>query len=367
MTDDPRDAPERDDTGGPSTRPPAPEPIAAPVVPPAAAAVRQAPAAGTAGGMIRAAREAQGLDLATLAAMLKIPLKKLESLEMDRHDELPGATFERALAQAACRALNIDSRAVLALLPQNPANTLEHVTGGLNTPFRERTIGRGLDVGEASRMFRPVVLLPAVLALAAVGLFLMPDSLLHKLTQRFTQATEASPAAEAASGVATSTVALPAASAAAVPPAATSAPPGESVTPVDLGAANGGNATDAAHANGANGADDPAHAASGAVATTAAPAATPAAVAAPGAASAAPAGVAVVITASADSWVEIVDATGQVLISRVVQAGDSVGLDGAMPMKVKIGNARVTTLSLRGQGVDLTPWIKDNVARLQLK
>jgi len=73
------------------------------------------------------------------------------------------------------------------------------------------------------------------------------------------------------------------------------------------------------------------------------------------------------VIATADSWVEVVDAQGHTLLSRVVVAGESVGLDGAMPMRVKIGNARGTHLKLRGDNVDLTPWTHDNVARLEVK
>jgi len=65
--------------------------------------------------------------------------------------------------------------------------------------------------------------------------------------------------------------------------------------------------------------------------------------------------------------VEVVDAQGHSLLSRTVVAGESVGLDGALPMRVKIGNARSTRLKLRGDNVDLTPWTHDNVARLEVK
>ena len=73
------------------------------------------------------------------------------------------------------------------------------------------------------------------------------------------------------------------------------------------------------------------------------------------------------VIASADSWVEVVDAQGHSLLSRTVVAGESVGLDGALPMRVKIGNAEGTHLKLRGDNVDLTPWTHDNVARLEVK
>jgi cytoskeleton protein RodZ len=73
------------------------------------------------------------------------------------------------------------------------------------------------------------------------------------------------------------------------------------------------------------------------------------------------------VVASADSWVEVVDAHGRTLLSRTVVAGESVGLDGAMPMRIKVGNASATRLKLRGDNVDLTPWTRDNVARLEVK
>ena len=72
----------------------------------------------TAGGLLRAARQAQGLHIAALAASIKVPQRKLESLEADRYGELPDMTFTRALAKTVCRSLKIDATPVLALLPQ---------------------------------------------------------------------------------------------------------------------------------------------------------------------------------------------------------------------------------------------------------
>ena len=92
----------------------------------------------SAGALLRAARERQGLHIAALAAAIKVPQRKLEALEADRYDELPDATFTRALAQTVCRALKIDAAPVLALLPQLGGNGLAAVAGGLNAPFRDR-------------------------------------------------------------------------------------------------------------------------------------------------------------------------------------------------------------------------------------
>ena len=69
---------------------------------------------------------------------------------------------------------------------------------------------------------------------------------------------------------------------------------------------------------------------------------------------------------SADSWIDVQDGRGQSLLSRNVQPGETVGLDGALPLRVTIGNAAATQLTFRGQAVDLSASTRDNVARLQL-
>ena len=291
----------------------------------------------TAGGLIRDAREAQGIDLASLAAMLKIPLRRLDALEMGRHEELQGPTFERALAQAACRVLKIDPKPVLALLPQHERNTLERVSEGINTPFRD---GQGSGGFELPAGTRPVVIFIGVLILATLALLFVPASWISRAKAEFASGAAASAPAEAASAPAVAVpVELPVASA--VAPAA-SAPLAPASTP--LAAASTAAQTPAAvSATAAQGIDEVlAHVA------------------------AAPS-IPLQVVASADSWVEVVDAQGHTLLSRTVVAGESVGLDGALPMRVKIGNARGTHLKLRGDNVDLTPWTRDNIARLELK
>jgi cytoskeleton protein RodZ len=73
-----------------------------------------------------------------------------------------------------------------------------------------------------------------------------------------------------------------------------------------------------------------------------------------------------VLRVSRSTWVEVRDARGTVLVSRTLQPGESVGLDGSLPFKLKIGNAAAAELFLRGQRVDLSESTRDNVARLEL-
>jgi cytoskeleton protein RodZ len=55
-----------------------------------------------------------------------------------------------------------------------------------------------------------------------------------------------------------------------------------------------------------------------------------------------------------------------VLLSRTVQPGEAVGLDGMRPFSLVIGNATATQLVYRGQPIDLSPRTRDNVARFEL-
>ena len=294
----------------------------------------------SAGGMIRNARQAQGIDLASLAAMLKIPLRRLEALENGRHEELQGPTFERALAQAACRVLKIDPKPVLALLPQHERNTLERVTEGINTPFRD---GHGSGGFELPTLMRPVVVIVVLLIVGAVALFFVPESWVARLTRPFMGGPAASAPADSAAPA----------------PTASSAAVGATITPVELPIVTLAASAPAATVSVSAASAVPLSPA--AVSTTAAQGIDEvlAHVAAPS--------IPLQVIATADSWVEVVDAQGHSLLSRTVVAGESVGLDGALPMRVKIGNARGTHLKLRGDNVDLTPWTRDNVARLEVK
>jgi cytoskeleton protein RodZ len=74
------------------------------------------------------------------------------------------------------------------------------------------------------------------------------------------------------------------------------------------------------------------------------------------------------LRASAPSWVEVRDASSRVVLARLVNVGEEVALDAPPPLRVKIGNARGTQLTFRGQVIDLVAaGGRDNVARLELK
>ena len=290
--------------------------------------------ASTAGAWLRAARQQRGLHIAALAVMLKVPQAKLEALEADRFDELPDATFARALATAMCRALKVDPAPVLALLPRSSHDREFDVRPGLNQPFRERGTG-SIDGGVVAALARPVVWGPLVLLLAAGALYLLPAGWLPERDPVVAAASAPTPA----SG-----------------PAALSEPVPGASGPVSVGEPA------------ASQPSVPAAVASQALPVASAPLQVREVAPPPVAPQPTPAaaGQGLRISATAESWVEVVDAQGQVLLSRVLRAGESQVLDGAAPYKLRIGNVGGTGVEWRGAAVDLAARANNNVARLEL-
>ena len=283
--------------------------------------------ASTAGAWLRNARQQRGLHIAALAVMLKVPQAKLEALEADRFDELPDATFARALATAMCRALKVDPAPVLALLPRTRSSEFD-VPPSLNQPFRERGAG-AIDGGVLALLGRPVVWGPLLLLIAAAAVYWIPAGWLPEHS--------------------------------AVAPAA-SAPVAASAAPVEFVASSP--AASAPEEAGLAAASAPLPVASAPLQVR--DVAPPPAVAQPASVPAVPEGQALRVTASAESWVEVVDAKGQVLISRVLRQGEQQEFGGAAPYKLRVGNVGGTRVEWRGAPVDLNARANNNVARLEL-
>lgn len=309
----------------------------------------------SAGALLRAARERQGMHIATLAAAIKVTPRKLEALERDRWDELPGPTFTRALAQAVCRALKTDPQPVMELLPAADTSMLDSTFGAINEPF----VGPGgREPGLRGWIPRGPWLIAAIVLLVAAALVIwLPAGFVGRMLSGVSGST--SGAASVGEGAETPATGATAGAGGA----------GGPVT-VPLGGSTGGTA-------GAGGIGGAAPATPPATATTTAttvpgtrPAAdAPAAAtasASPTAEAALPAGE-LVIQCNARSWVEVIDARGRVLLSRNIEAGESIGLDGAPPLQVVVGNAAATQVSYKGKPVEVEARARDNVARFELR
>ena len=282
----------------------------------------------SAGQILKRAREAQGLPIESLAATIKVTVRKLELLEGDRIDELPDATFARALAQTVCRTLKIDTAPVLALLPAATGHRIEHVSEGLNAPFRDRS--PRLDSLALEPLLKAAVPTVLVLALAALVYFLPEGSIQAGVSSvgAFVRSLKSESVAEVAPSV--------------PPPLA----PVEAAAEASIGATPDAAASQAtvetvfsAPAPGASGPAD-------------VPPATP---------------TPLQLRARSESWIEVKDAGDRVLMSRLLQPGETVNLDGNLPLRLKIGNAAVTEVRFRGALVDIAPMTAENIAKFELK
>lgn len=343
------------------------------------AALEPGAASGSAGALLREAREVRGMPIEELAATLKVVPRKIEMLEADRFDEFPDPVFVRALAQSVCRCLKVDAAPVLALLPQTPSQRLEQVHVGLNAPFRDRPAQMIPD--DWSGVAKPVIWAPALLVVAAAVVYFFPVDVLSppKVSPRAAATAPAASGSEAALGSMVSASAAAgnevALVAAAPAPAPVSVPPSVALT-VPLGTGSGSstaviNPGSVSPASSDQAAVKPSTAGPAPVSAAPAPTEVPPPVAEkPGAstekAPASPSGVLQFRTA-ADSWIEVQDGRGQMLLSRKLESGEAVGLNGAMPMKVTIGNVRATQVTFRGKPMDLALFTRDNIARVELK
>jgi cytoskeleton protein RodZ len=316
----------------------------------------------TAGTLLRNAREAQGLHIAALAVSLKVPVKKIEALEADRIDLLPDAVFARALASSVCRALKVDPSEILAKLPQTHTPRLNQGQQNINTPFRMPADGPSQS--KLTALTKPATLAVVALLLGALVLVFLPDVSKHT-----------SDAASAAMAGLKSSTSMGSSNAAGAAAGANSDSPSNgtalgSGTPVFSTSEGGVTATavPGAPVEGTGAASPgitasvtpstPTVASPTLVISTDLSASTPASMAAEGL---------VVFRARGQTWVEVIDARGQVTLRRTLQAGEAAGANGAPPLRVTVGRADQTQVLVRGKPFDDEARVRDNVLRFEVK
>lgn len=283
----------------------------------------------TAGRLLREARQARGLHIAALAASIKVTTQKLDALENDRFDELPGATFTRALAQTVCRALKIDPAPVLVLMPPAAGKGLDRMSERINQPFRDRSGPQAAR--DFSALMSPAVIGAALLVLAALVVYLLPEGSFNislPFGERVSETAEAEPV-EAPVAMASEALVGPEAAASGVESALTVSPMIEAAHPAPPAEAGGSEPAPAASVIASNGLQ---------------------------------------LRTTGASWVEVKDRRGTTLFSRLMLAGESeiVAVDGHGPFRVTVGNASVTSLTYRGEPVVLRAPRGGQVAKLEL-
>ncbi len=282
-----------------------------------------------AGQAIRAAREARRQTLLHLSILLKINERRLQAFEDGRWDDVGDRTFVRALAQSLCRHLELDPRPILQALPAATAEPRQQPDRGLlpeaSAPAL-KTLRRPVrmpGVPSAASWFSPVRLGVAVILLGALGLAFAP-------AEWWSPSTSGAPA-------------LPV-QMAETSPVLASEPGPPVVVPVVQEQSPAASAPQAA-----------------AIVPAPAPAPAPEAVAVADTSSAP-----LQIRATQDTWVQVTDARGQVILSRLLRNGERVGVEGPRPLKMRVGNVAGTEASWQGRRVSLDESQRNNVAEVEL-
>ena len=314
----------------------------------------------TAGALLRDAREAAGLHIAALAVALKVPVAKLEALEADNFSALPDMVFVRALASSVCRTLKIDPQAVLALLPQGEGPRLSAGDVGLNAPvkgFAGRSSAAPFK-GAGSRSF--VWAVGLLLIGAALMMFLprgLDADLSALLKQPETTTKIPMPTGNVAQEISVAVGAeqrVPSAAPAPAPAPAPAAAP----APAHAAAAAAGVGVELPAGESIKPAGIASHPIVLPSVEASAPSSAPAADA--------PSGV-LAFKARSESWIQVRDAAGALVLQRNLAPNELVSVSGVLPLAVVIGRADATEVFVRGKPYDIGPVSRENVARFEVK
>jgi len=320
-----------------------------------------APDHATPGRILAAARTERGMSVSEVAQRLKFSLRHIEALEADRYDALPSGPFVRGMIRTYAKLLGLDPARLLQDLP-HPATASEPAMQprDMSVPFPQE-----------SRPGSRVYLLLSMLIIVAVVVVLaewfirsqrnasedaaLPPTTATPVSKAETPDTSAPLSVEPApmqapQPGADAMATQPAPATAAAPQPTSSSSPGSQLdggsTPPSL--ATNGQATPGAAASGENLAGS-------------APTPTPTAEAVP------PGRARLKFTFELDSWVEVKDANGDIVLSAINPAGTEREVVGTPPLSLVIGNASGVRLSYNGEPVALAPNRTSDVARVTLE
>jgi len=252
------------------------------------------------GRRLREAREARGLRLIDAANALKFSPRQIEALEADDYQGLQGATFIRGFIRSYARFLKLAPEPLLAMLDAG-------------TPLQTAEVRPPEDTGAAmpqpgerrlSAWVAGAIVLVVVALILIVWHLVSPESVPSLPREIVTSKTE--PLVQ--------------------PPQARIEPPAAAAAASDAG--------------------------------NVAQVAPPVATVLP------PDGRQLVLTFSDKSWVEIKDASQQVILSGVFPGGDRQVANGKPPFQLWVGRASAVRILDGDREIDLKPHARDEVARL---
>ena len=274
------------------------------------------------GQALAAARAALKLSVADVSQQIKYGVRQIAAIEADDYAKLPGTTFVRGMIRSYAKLVQIDAEPLLADLGRRD------IPGPVTVDLRTSGQEPFLEGGEKSNRVYVGLSVAALVAVAVVAYQWWTNPLDTGEVVKITP--KAAKSEASVSAAAPVPVDAPQRSADAPAPASVPEPEGKGETRA---------------------------------AEQRAPAAVPA-----GAARASVSGrKRLELEFEQQSWVEIKQANGKILLSQLNQAGTSQLIEGMPPFEVVIGNAAKVRLKYDGEPVDLRPHFKIDVARLTLE
>lgn len=263
------------------------------------------------GRSLQRAREARGLSLGDAAQALKLSPRQVEALEAEQFERLPGTAFARGFLRNYARLLRLDPEPLIA--------EFDALHGGDTVELRQLSNARGaLPSGRG----RGPSAMPAALAAAA----LLGVVVAGWYFDWFRQPKSLTPTDSSTPVAVLPPIETPA-QPAAMPEAAVS---GGALSSPQAGSAPIATATLAAQPPAPDGLER------------------------------------LAFSFDQEAWVEVRDASGEIIFSRINKAGSTQEVQGKGPFALVVGNAPAVKLSHNGQPVDLAPYTKVSVARLSL-
>ena len=302
---------------------------------------------------LASARQAAGLSIEEAARQLKFAPRQIEALEAGQLQRLPGGTFVRGMVRSYAKLLHIDAEPLLAqIAAQVPPPDDERLAHRYRQPVPFS------DGARRSNYLYVALSLVLLVAVAAVALQWRQERASSR-TLAFVSAAQM-PAEPSKADAAPAPAESPAAPPASKPAAAAKPTPKPKPKPEAAPQA-------AKPAEAAPQPAKPAIAAS-APAKPAAVASAPAAPAAGAATASVPSGTGrITLQFEGESWVEIRSGSGKLLVASLHTAGTERLVSGVPPFEMVIGNAQQVRLTYNDKPVDLTPYVKVEVARFTLQ
>ncbi|MGA8148571.1 MAG: RodZ domain-containing protein [Gallionellaceae bacterium] len=261
------------------------------------------------GTTLREARDRLGLSVADVSASIKLAPRQIEALEADDFAHLPEPAFIRGFVRSYAKLLSLEPAKLLAALPQAEKQSVPLQAKALNeVPFPNAYSERKPNI----IWLMAALIVAVVLASSA---WLMSGSSKKSAEQK-----KAGVQAMADNVVVVQSMVMPV-------PVAVSAIEASSVSATSTSISQGISAPSQTRS---------------------------------------PPGI-IRLLFDKDSWVEVTDRNGKILLSQINPQGTEQNLDGAPPFSLVIGEAKNVHLYYKGKLVDLTPYSNLDVARLTLE